>query len=106
AQYVVQDDKVQIIFTTPTVIVAREAAVNRQDLNAKVFAFREVLSDPKQDPLPQAQALYQLLLGPIAQDLRQSGATTLVLSLDGPLRYLPFAALHDGQHYLVEGESV
>jgi CHAT domain-containing protein len=106
AQYVVQDDKVQIIFTTPTVIVAREAAINRQDLNAKVFAFREVLSNPKQDPLPQAQALYQLLLGPIAEDLRQSGATTLVLSLDGPLRYLPFAALHDGQHYLVEGKSV
>jgi CHAT domain-containing protein len=106
AQFVVQDDKVQIIFTTPTVIVAREALISRQELNAKVFAFREVLSTPKQNPLPQAQALYQLLLGPIAEDLHQSGATTLVLSLDGPLRYLPFAALHDGQHYLVESQAV
>jgi CHAT domain-containing protein len=106
AQYVVQDDKVQIILTTPTVIVAREAVISRQDLNAKVFAFREVLSTPKQNPLPQAQALYQLLLGPIAEDLRQSGASTLVLSLDGPLRYLPFAALHDGQHYVVESQAV
>jgi CHAT domain-containing protein len=106
AQYIVQDDKLQIIVTTPTVIVAREAAISRQDLNAKIYAFREVLSNPKLDPLPQAQALYQLLMGPISEDLRQNGGSTLVLSLDGALRYLPFAALHDGQHYLVETQSL
>jgi CHAT domain-containing protein len=30
------------------------------------------------------------------------GAETLLLSLDGTLRYLPVAALHDGERYLVE----
>jgi len=65
-----------------------------------------VLGNPKLDPLPQAQALYQLLIGPIADDLRQSGAKTLVLSLDESLRYLPFAALHDGSHYLIDNQSV
>ena len=106
AQYIVQEDKVQIIVTTPSVILSHEALISRKDLNAMIFAFREVLGNPKLDPLPQAQALYQLLIGPIADDLRQSGAKTLVLSLDESLRYLPFAALHDGSHYLIDNQSV
>lgn len=106
AQYIVQEDKVQIIVTTPSVIISHEALIGRKDLNAKIFAFRDVLTNPKADPLPQAQALHQLLIAPIADDLRQSGATTLVLSLDESLRYLPFAALHDGTHYLIENQSI
>ena len=35
-------------------------------------------------------------------DLALAGAQTLMLSLDGQMRYLPMAALHDGNHYLAE----
>ena len=38
----------------------------------------------------------------LAHDLQQAGAKTLMWSLDGVLRYLPVAALHDGKQYLVE----
>lgn len=31
-----------------------------------------------------------------------AGAKTVMLSLDGALRYLPFAALHDGERYLAQ----
>jgi CHAT domain-containing protein len=34
--------------------------------------------------------------------LRLFKAKTLLLSLDGELRYLPFGALHDGESFLVE----
>ena len=64
------------------------------------------LINPGQDPLPQAQGLYQLLIAPIADDLRQAGAKTVMLDLDDMLRYLPFAALHDGKNYLVENLSI
>jgi CHAT domain-containing protein len=47
-----------------------------------------------------------VLIGPIAADLRQAGAKVLMLSLDDTLRYLPFAALHDGSRYLIEDLSV
>ena len=106
AQYFILDDKVQILLTTPDAEVAREAPVKRADLNAQIHAYRQTLSSPNANPLPQAQALYRLLIGPIAEDLRQAGAKTLMLSLDDTLRYLPFAALHDGEGYLIERFSV
>jgi CHAT domain-containing protein len=49
-----------------------------------------------------ARELYQILVAPIAQDLQQARAETLMWSLDGALRYLPLAALHDGEQYLLE----
>ncbi|MDM8558249.1 CHAT domain-containing protein [Candidatus Parabeggiatoa sp. HSG14] len=47
-----------------------------------------------------AQRLYQLLIKPIEQHLK--GIETLVVVPHGALRALPFAALHDGNQYLVE----
>ncbi len=101
-QYVIMDDRTHILLTTPDVVIARETLIPRTELNAKIFEFRTLLANPRADPLPKAQELYKMLLGPIAGDLRQAGARTLMLSLDDTLRYLPFAALHDGQHYLIE----
>jgi CHAT domain-containing protein len=106
AQYFILDDHVEILLTTPNAVLARQAPIKRQDLNDKIAAYRKTLGSPSQDPLPQAKALYQLLIGPIAEDLHQAGAKTLMLSLDDTLRYLPFAALHDGKGYLIESLSV
>jgi CHAT domain-containing protein/tetratricopeptide (TPR) repeat protein len=105
-QYFILDDKVQILLTTPNAEVAREAPIAREELNRQIRSYRQTLGNPTQDPLPQAKALYQLLMGPVAQDLRQAGAKTLMLSLDDTLRYLPFAALHDGNGYLIEKYAV
>ena len=51
---------------------------------------------------PAAEELYQIIVGPMAEDLRQAKAQTLMWSLDGTLRYLPLAALYDGKQYLIE----
>jgi CHAT domain-containing protein len=106
AQYIVLDDQVAILLATPNVVVFRESKIPRADLYAHIRKLRQALSNPSQDPLPEAQALYRLLLSPIADDLRQAGAKTLMLDLDGMLRYVPFAALHDGKNYLVETLAV
>lgn len=106
AQYFIEDDRVAILLTTPNAVVARESPIKRQDLVDQIRAYRKTLSSPSQDPLPQAQALYRVLIGPIAADLRSSGTKTLMLSLDDMLRYLPFAALHDGSGYLIETMSI
>jgi CHAT domain-containing protein len=105
-QYIVLPDKVAILLASPNALVARESKITRQDLYAQVVAFRKVLSDANEDPKPQAQALYRVLVAPIADDLRQAGAKTLMLDLDDVLRYVPFAALYDGKSYLVENTSV
>jgi CHAT domain-containing protein len=106
AQYFILDDHVEILLTTPNVVIARQAPIKRADLNAQILAYRKTLSAPDRDPLPQAQALYRVLMEPIAADLRQAGARTLMLSLDDTLRYLPFAALHDGKNYVIETLSL
>jgi CHAT domain-containing protein len=106
AIYFVLDDRVSILLASPNAVVSHESKIKRQDLYARIRDFRKALSDPNQDPTPSSHALYQLLVAPIAEDLRQAGAMTLMLDLDDMLRYVPFAALYDGKSYLVENMSV
>lgn len=101
-QYFVTDDKVGILLTTSGVQLARTTAIKSQELNRQIFEFRRSLRDPKANTLPAAKALYQLLLSPVEQDLVQARAKNIMLSLDGALRYIPFAALHDGKQHLVQ----
>ena len=103
---VVSKDRYSVIVITGSTMVAREYDIPDKDLHQQVAAFRQILLDPSQDPKPLAQALYKILIGPIKADLDQANAKTLVWSLDGVLRYVPFAALFDGQHYLVENYSL
>ena len=98
----VGEDKFRSILLTPDVQKAYEYPIQAADLNRKVLAFRQVVKDPKLDPRPLAEELYKIVVGPMAEDLRQAKAQTLMWSLDGVLRYLPLAALYDGKQYLIE----
>ena len=49
-----------------------------------------------------SQALYELLMSPIDPWLAEHNIRDLVLNLHGDLRYVPFAALHDGNEFLAE----
>lgn len=101
-QVYLTDEQINFLLTTPGVQLARSVRVNQKDLNRQVLEYQRLLRDRKSDPLPAAQALYRLLLAPVAQDLEQAGAKTVMLSLDGVLRYLPFGSLHDGQRYAMQ----
>ena len=98
----VGEDKYRVILTTADFQKGYEYPIKAADLNRKVLEFREALQNPKFDPLPLAQELYKILLGPVAKDLAKAKAKTVMWSLDGVLRYVPMSALNDGQHYLVE----
>jgi CHAT domain-containing protein len=56
--------------------------------------------------LKSSQLLYDWLLRPVEAELKKSRVKTLVFVLDGALRQIPMAALHDGQHYLIEKYAV
>lgn len=99
---VVADENYNVIVVTPDAQIAREYPIKVADLNQKISEFRQLLQQPDSDPRPLAQELYRILVGPIAEDLKQAKAKTLMWSLDGALRYLPLNALHDGSGYLVE----
>ncbi len=98
----VGEDQYRVILTTADVQKGFAYPIKAADLNRKILAFRDVLQNPKLDPLPLAQELYKILIAPLAKDLKAAKAETLMWSLDGVLRYVPIAALHDGDKYLVE----
>ena len=56
--------------------------------------------------LSSARQLYQWLIAPLAKDLQSNQIDTLVFIPSSGLRSLPFAALHDGEHFLVEQYSI
>ena len=58
------------------------------------------------DRLPPVQQVYDWLIRPAEADLTASGIKTLVFVLDGNIRNLPMAVLHDGEKFLVEKYSI
>lgn len=99
---IVEPDKYRVVLVTGQTQKAEEYAISSGELAKKIFAFREALQNPGLDPRPMGKELYDILLGPVQKDLDGAHATTLLWSLDGPLRYLPIAALYDGGKYVVE----
>lgn len=99
---VVTDEALYLILTTPEIQVARSHRIAEPELNRLVVRFRDGVMNTRMDPLGPAGELYDAVIGPVEDDLRQAGARTLMVFLDGALRYAPLAALHDGEGYLVE----
>jgi CHAT domain-containing protein len=98
----VTERKYVAILITSEIEKAYESAIPAVDLNRKILEFRELVEHPDLDVRPMAKELYGILLGPMAADLLQAKAQTIMWSLDGCLRYLPLAALYDGEKYLLE----
>jgi CHAT domain-containing protein len=72
-----------------------------EDLEATLNPF---ITSP--DPLQPSQQLYNWLIRPVEPELVRNDIKTLVFVMDGALRRVPLAALHDGQQYLVEKYNV
>jgi CHAT domain-containing protein len=104
-QYVVGPTHLSIIVTVPGRTWSVKRPVPEAVLYARIRVLRELIAG-RSAVEAAAQALYQDLLAPIANELESTGVTTLLLSLDGPLRYIPFAVLHDGERFLIEKYAI
>jgi CHAT domain-containing protein/tetratricopeptide (TPR) repeat protein len=99
----VLDDRLELVVVTPDAPpVSRTVEVRREDLNRVIANFRSALQDPSQDAVTPAQQLYDWLVRPIAADLAQANAEVILYSPDSQLRYIPLAALHDGDQWLTQ----
>ncbi|HEY0512265.1 MAG TPA: CHAT domain-containing protein [Thermoanaerobaculia bacterium] len=82
-------------------------AAGKQALREEVEGFRRLLERPGSDRSAlqaRARRLYALLVRPAEGEIR--GARRLLVSPDGPLHTLPFAALMRGNRYLVEWKPI
>jgi len=80
----------------------RTVQVSREELNAAILTFRTALTSPSSDVETPAQQLYDWLIRPLEADLVAAGVETIIYSPDGQLRYIPLAALHDGDNWLIQ----
>ena len=101
------DDRLELIITTPdSPPLRRTVNVTRQELNIAIKEFRTALQDPTQDPKPIAQKLYNWLIKPLEADLKTSNPQTLIYAPDAQFRYIPLAALHDGNQWLTQRYAI
>ncbi len=108
-QYLAGPRRLQILLVGARGRVVRESAVTRDALEGMVDRFLEAMNRRDPDIQRPAQELHRLLIDPIQASLRPLAASapdTLMFSLDGRLRYLPMAALHDGKQWLAERHAL
>jgi CHAT domain-containing protein len=101
--------QLELIMVTPTGAPIRKAIpITREKLLELAQQFREELTKGRSTQLflPTAQQLHKLLIDPLIADLKTQKIQNLVFIMDGGLRSLPVAALHDGKQFLVEQYSV
>lgn len=100
---IVGEDKLNLIVTTSDVQTAHTVNVSASEVNKLVAEFRYAVKNSAIDPRPAGKKLYDTLFPEgLKKDLANIKADTIVWSLDGTLRYVPMAALFDGEKYLVE----
>ena len=102
-QIFLSDDKIRLLLTQPQ----RETQPFESNVPVKrvyqlISRLREQLQDEKSDPRATARELYDALIRPVRGALDAGGVQTLMVWLDGALRYVPLGALHDGRGWLIE----
>ena len=94
-----------ILVTSYSPPIRRTVFVKREVLNREIVEFRAALANRIRSTsnvkIP-AQKLYNWLIKPLENDLAQAKAQTIIYAPDGQLRYIPLAAVFDGNQWLVQ----
>lgn len=98
-------DRLEVIFSLPNQPLTNySTSLSQEQVEEAISRMRQSLRRTSfaQERLSVAQELYRWLVQPAAADLTRQSIKTLVFVLDGSLRNVPMAALHDGKQYLIE----
>lgn len=101
-QYLVLEKNSRLLVTAKDAIHPVTLDIGADRLNRLVNDFYRTLKDPRRNPRSLGKALYSHLIEPVEGLLSRYQPKTLMLYLDGVLRYIPMGALYDGKTYLAE----
>ena len=102
---IILPDRITLILSLPgQPLRSYSTQVSQDQVERTLGKFRLSLERPYTDPrgTKLAQEIYGWLIKPIEAELEAGDIKTLAFVLDGALRNIPMAALHDGSQYLVE----
>ncbi len=104
---IVFGDRTELVVSDQDGLRRLAVPVTASALTEEVRRFRHRLEKrTTREYLPHAQRLYDWLLRPLTERLDTLHVDTLVFVLDGPLRTIPMAALHDGERFLISRYAV
>ncbi len=96
-------DRVELMLSSGEAVERFPIALTPGELETQARQLREYLQQPAHNRFMRpARRLYEALIAPLLPTLTRWGTTTLVVVPDGQLRTVPFAALYDGERFLVE----
>ncbi|MDX1978340.1 MAG: CHAT domain-containing protein [Pseudanabaenaceae cyanobacterium bins.68] len=102
----IRTDRLELILVPPQGQPIRHTTrLDQAELLREISQFRRALEtvyDPAIDPRVSAQKLYSWLIAPLEPDLAKIGAKAILYAPNSQLRYVPLAALHDRDRWLVE----
>jgi CHAT domain-containing protein len=99
---IVLPDRTELLISLPDGMHRITVPVGQEELREEATAFRRLLQkETTREYLRKGQRLYDLLLRPLDQELARFEIDTLVIVPDGPLRMIPFSALHDGKQFVI-----
>ena len=104
---VILDDRIEIMVIPPKdrgmPFRRTSAPTTPQKVNTILQDYTANLRDTvSQDYLEQSRQLYDWVILPIDAELQRQKIDTLVFVMDGAMRIVPPAALHDGKQFLIE----
>lgn len=105
AYYVLTDSHVRILVAAGGKWSEQRIAIEGRALRRDIGRLLDRI-EQREDVREESRALYDILAKPVAEAARRAGAERLVLWLDGSLRYVPFAALHDGRRHLSDAYTI
>ncbi len=97
------EDRLEILLMTPDGTVERfSTPVSQADLEKSINDLQKSLRNKAFDAKAPAQKLYSWLIRPLDETLARHQVENIIYLPDGALRYVPLAAFHDGQQWLVQ----
>jgi len=104
---IIFDDRLEILISVGGTIRRHTTKVDRSTLTDTVRAFRLNLERrPTNRYREPGRRLYEWMIGPVLDELRDGHVSTLIFVPDGPLRSVPPAAFYDGNRFLIEEFAV
>ena len=103
-----QPEKLNLVLITSCgeMVYKSVPSANREALLKVVTQFRNEITKPgvrsTTSYLPSSQQLYKWMIAPLEDSLKKCETDTISFVVDRGLRGMPFAALHDGEQFLVE----
>ncbi len=97
-------ENLRALIVTSDAVRSVSSPIKGEELNQKALWLSALLQSADYDPKTLAKDIYDAVFHPI-EELLPRDTKTIMWCLEGNLRYLPMAALYDGNKYLVERYS-